>query len=79
MELYFLIISKNVEAESEQKSEQSPPPSVEERWDEISPQLSIVMREGTIPEVIPFDATLDVPIDEQKYEFRGFNIGKLKK
>lgn len=38
------------------------------------------MREGTIPEMIPFDATLDVPIDEQKYvyEFGHFNIiGKL--
>lgn len=48
---------------------------MEERWDEISPQLSIVMREGTIPEMIPFDATLDVPIDEQKYayEFRVIN------
>ncbi|XP_012343215.2 protein timeless homolog [Apis florea] len=55
-------------AETEQKSEQPPPPSLEERWDEISPQLSIVMREGTIPEVIPFDATLDVPIDEQKVD-----------
>lgn len=68
----ILYIISNVEAETEQKSEQSPAPSMEERWDEISPQLSIVMREGTIPEVIPFDATLDVPIDEQKYayEFR---------
>ncbi|XP_015433585.1 PREDICTED: protein timeless homolog [Dufourea novaeangliae] len=42
--------------------------SMEERWDEIGPQLSSVMQEGTIPEVVPFDATLDVPIDDQKIE-----------
>ncbi|CAL7943920.1 unnamed protein product [Xylocopa violacea] len=42
--------------------------SLEERWDEISPQLSIVMQQGTIPTVVPFDATLDVPIDDQKVE-----------
>ncbi|KOC61872.1 Protein timeless like protein [Habropoda laboriosa] len=50
------------------QTEQLPPRSLEDRWDEISPQLSIVMAEGTIPEVVPFDATLDVPIDDQKVE-----------
>nr|XP_012151360.1 PREDICTED: protein timeless homolog [Megachile rotundata] len=50
------------------QKEQAPPRSLEERWDEISPQLSIVMREGTIPEVVPFDATLDTPIEDQKVD-----------
>ncbi|XP_076673029.1 circadian regulator timeout isoform X1 [Andrena cerasifolii] len=50
------------------QKEQPPPRSLEERWDDISPQLSAVMREGTIPEVVPFDATSDVPIDDQKVE-----------
>lgn len=39
------------------------------------------MKEGTIPEVVPFDATLDVPIDDQKYVEVALldldNIGKL--
>ncbi|XP_029034529.1 protein timeless homolog isoform X2 [Osmia bicornis bicornis] len=48
--------------------EQAPPQSLEERWDDISPQLSVVMREGTIPEVVPFDATLDTPIEDQKVD-----------
>ncbi|XP_017753046.1 PREDICTED: protein timeless homolog [Eufriesea mexicana] len=50
------------------QKEQLPARSLEERWDEISPQLSVVMKEGTIPEVVPFDATLDVPIDDQKVD-----------
>ncbi|XP_033326523.2 circadian regulator timeout [Megalopta genalis] len=50
------------------QKEQPAPRSMEERWDEISPQLSVVMREGTIPEVVPFDATLDVPIEDQKVD-----------
>ncbi|XP_078052074.1 protein timeless homolog [Augochlora pura] len=50
------------------QKEQPAPRSLEERWDEISPQLSVVMREGTIPEVVPFDATLEVPIEDQKVE-----------
>ncbi|XP_048261586.1 protein timeless homolog isoform X2 [Bombus terrestris] len=50
------------------QKEQPPVRSLEERWDEVSPQLSIVMQEGTIPQVIPFDATLDVPIDDQKVD-----------
>lgn len=40
------------------------------------------MQEGTIPQVIPFDATLDVPIDDQKYVYVTLfdynDIGKLK-
>ncbi|XP_072751003.1 protein timeless homolog [Anoplolepis gracilipes] len=48
-----------------QESETSAP-SLEERWDIIGPELSAVMREAVIPEMIPFDATLDTPIDDQK-------------
>jgi len=40
---------------------------LEERWDIISSELSAVMQDGVIPEVVPFDATLDTPIDDQKY------------
>ncbi|XP_076297468.1 circadian regulator timeout [Lasioglossum baleicum] len=50
------------------QKEQPAPRTMEERWDEIGPELSVVMREGTIPEVVPFDATLDVPIEDQKVE-----------
>ncbi|XP_053978576.1 protein timeless homolog isoform X1 [Hylaeus volcanicus] len=50
------------------QKEQPPSQSMEERWNDIGPQLSSVMRDGTIPEVAPFDATLDVPIDDQKVE-----------
>lgn len=44
--------------------------NLESKWDEAGPQLSTVL-EGTadIPtDVVPFDATSDVPIDEQKSE-----------
>ncbi|KOX75011.1 Protein timeless like protein [Melipona quadrifasciata] len=54
-------------AESVQKV-QPPARSLEERWDEISPQLSIVMQEGMIPQVVPFDAASIVPIDDQKVD-----------
>ncbi|XP_043529522.1 protein timeless homolog isoform X2 [Frieseomelitta varia] len=47
---------------------QPPARSLEERWDEISPQLSIVMQEGTIPQVVPFDGASAVPIDDQKVD-----------
>ncbi|XP_012279584.1 protein timeless homolog [Orussus abietinus] len=40
-------------------------PSLEEQWDFTGPELSVAIQQGVIPEVIPFDATLDVPIDEQ--------------
>lgn len=40
---------------------------MEERWDIIGPELSAVMRDAVIPVVMPFDATLDAPIDDQKY------------
>ncbi|XP_031834411.1 circadian regulator timeout [Nomia melanderi] len=50
------------------QKEQPPPRTMEERWDEVSPQLSVVMREGAIPEVVPFDAASDVPIEDQKVE-----------
>ncbi|XP_020292361.1 protein timeless homolog isoform X2 [Pseudomyrmex gracilis] len=41
-------------------------PTLEERWDIVGPELSAVMREAVIPEVTPFDATLETPIDDQK-------------
>lgn len=40
---------------------------MEERWDIIGSELSAVMQDGIIPEILPFDATLDIPIDDQKY------------
>ncbi|XP_057326747.1 protein timeless homolog [Microplitis mediator] len=40
--------------------------SLDERWDDAGPELSAVMQDGTIPDVIPFDATLDTPIEDQK-------------
>ncbi|XP_043268843.1 protein timeless homolog [Venturia canescens] len=45
-----------------------PVKSLEEIWDEAAPEISAVMREGTIPVVVPFDATLEIPIDQQKSE-----------
>ncbi|XP_017893332.1 protein timeless homolog isoform X2 [Ceratina calcarata] len=59
---------KNANKKNAVQKEQSAARSLDERWDEISPQLSIVMQQGTIPVVVPFDATLDVPIDDQKVE-----------
>lgn len=47
--------------------------SLEEKWDDIGPELSAVMEDGVIPDVIPFDATLDSPIEEQKYLNNFFN------
>ncbi|XP_012222325.1 protein timeless homolog isoform X1 [Linepithema humile] len=41
-------------------------PTLEERWDATGPELSAVMRDAVIPEMIPFDATLDTSIDDQK-------------
>lgn len=43
--------------------------NLENEWDELAPQLSIVVEGSleTTTDVIPFDATSDVPIDEQKY------------
>jgi hypothetical protein len=43
-----------------------PPPSLEDRWDIVGPEVSAVMQQNAIPEVIPFDATIATPIDEQK-------------
>jgi len=40
---------------------------LEERWDIVGPELSAVLRDAVIPVVMPFDATLDTPIDDQKY------------
>lgn len=33
----------------------------------IAPEITAVMQSDAIPEVIPFDATLETPIDDQKY------------
>lgn len=45
--------------------------NLENEWDEIASQLSIVI-EGSlemVTNVVPFDATSDVPIDQQRYVF----------
>lgn len=54
--------------ESVKENSQAPPVvlSLEDRWDDVGPELSAVMQSNQIPVVIPFDATLDTPIDEQK-------------
>lgn len=42
---------------------------LEGRWDEMAPQLSVILEGGgaEIPYgVVPFDATSEVPIDDQK-------------
>ncbi|XP_014475495.1 PREDICTED: protein timeless homolog [Dinoponera quadriceps] len=44
----------------------TPTVTLEERWDTIGPEITVVMQGGAIPEVIPFDATLETPIDDQK-------------
>ncbi|KAJ8982321.1 hypothetical protein NQ317_006666 [Molorchus minor] len=43
-------------------------PNLEGRWDEVAPQLSIVLEGGTdfLTDVVPFDAASEVPIDDQK-------------
>lgn len=53
---------------SVKENSQAPPVvlSLEDRWDDVGPELSAVMQSNQIPVVIPFDATLDTPIDEQK-------------
>ncbi|XP_015190382.1 PREDICTED: protein timeless homolog isoform X2 [Polistes dominula] len=48
------------------RKEETPAPSLEDRWDDLAPELSVVMQGVTIPEMIPFDATLDIPVDNQK-------------
>lgn len=55
-----------LQAEPAQKNITAPP-TLEERWNDIDPELSAVMQNADIPEMIPFDATLDIPIDDQKY------------
>lgn len=49
------------------KQSAKPQKSLEERWEGAGPELSAVMQDGIIPTVVPFDATLDTPIEEQKY------------
>ncbi|KAK2582183.1 hypothetical protein KPH14_004539 [Odynerus spinipes] len=49
------------------RKEETPAQSLEDRWDNLAPELSAVMQHGaSIPEMVPFDATLDTPIDDQK-------------
>ncbi|KAK0096098.1 hypothetical protein PV326_006481 [Microctonus aethiopoides] len=57
-------VNKNKMAKEQQPT--LPTKSLDERWDEVGPELSAVMQEGTIPDVVPFDAASDVPIDDQK-------------
>ncbi|XP_058798651.1 protein timeless homolog isoform X2 [Phymastichus coffea] len=46
-----------------------PARSLEDRWDEVGPELSAVMQQNNeIPIVMPFDATIDIPVDEQKVD-----------
>nr|WJN01327.1 timeout protein [Pachycrepoideus vindemmiae] len=40
--------------------------SLEERWDDIGPEVSAVMQQNEIPDVTPFDGASDIPIDDQK-------------
>ncbi|THK33002.1 protein timeless homolog [Diachasma alloeum] len=55
---------KNVK--NSNKEPTKPAKSLEERWEDAGPELSAVMQDGIIPTVVPFDATLDTPIEEQK-------------
>ncbi|XP_011305481.1 protein timeless homolog [Fopius arisanus] len=54
------------QAKKASKESRKPPKSLEDRWEETAPELSAVMQDGIIPTVVPFDATLDTPIEEQK-------------
>lgn len=40
---------------------------MEESWDIIGSEITVVMQNGVIPVVVPFDATLETPIEDQKY------------
>ncbi|XP_048512372.1 protein timeless homolog isoform X2 [Athalia rosae] len=63
------IKAKRQKAKKKSKASVEERPAVlnlEERWDEASHQLSAVLQSSTIPEITPFDATLDTPIDDQK-------------
>ncbi|KAJ8674826.1 hypothetical protein QAD02_010612, partial [Eretmocerus hayati] len=45
----------------------APPASMEDQWDSsVGQEVSAVMQQNAIPEVVPFDAASDIPIDEQK-------------
>ncbi|XP_012062583.1 PREDICTED: protein timeless homolog [Atta cephalotes] len=57
---------KRTKKEKKSTQENVTAPTLEERWDIIGPELSAVMRDAVIPVVVPFDATLDTPIDDQK-------------
>ncbi|XP_046476559.1 protein timeless homolog [Neodiprion pinetum] len=56
-------------ASKKSKGNKEKPPtakSLDQRWDEATPELAAVMKSSTLPEIAPFDATLDTPIDDQK-------------
>ncbi|KAF7414932.1 hypothetical protein HZH68_003421 [Vespula germanica] len=58
---------KSKKQKSISRKEETPKPSLENRWDDLAPELSAVMQDGgSMPEMIPFDATLDTPVDDQK-------------
>lgn len=58
---------KKTKQKKEQEQTAAVQKSLDERWDDAGPELSAVMQEGIIPDVVPFDATLDTPIEDQKY------------
>ncbi|KAG8037721.1 hypothetical protein G9C98_005932, partial [Cotesia typhae] len=57
---------KKTKQKKEQEQTAAVQKSLDERWDDAGPELSAVMQEGTIPDVVPFDAILDTPIEDQK-------------
>ena len=57
---------KKKKAAKESAREESAKPLVD-LWDDAGPEIFAVLKEGIIPQVVPFDATLDTPIDEQKF------------
>ncbi|CAD6215992.1 GSCOCG00004297001-RA-CDS [Cotesia congregata] len=57
---------KKTKQKKEQEQTAAVQKSLDERWDDAGPELSAVMQEGIIPDVVPFDATLDTPIEDQK-------------
>ncbi|XP_044599449.1 protein timeless homolog isoform X2 [Cotesia glomerata] len=57
---------KKTKQKKEQEQTTAVQKSLDERWDDAGPELSAVMQEGIIPDVVPFDATLDTPIEDQK-------------
>lgn len=53
--------------------------NLEREWDELAPQLSIVVEGSleTTTNVVPFDATSDIPIDEQKQVINFLSVANI--